>query len=85
MEENGAKDWRETVKKMLPPGTALPEESDDLDYSIALEYMGPDVSYELPRVGTIRCKLPFDPNRICSRVISPVQEDPSLVMARLPQ
>lgn len=50
MAENGTKDWREAVKKMLPPGTALPEESDDLDYSIAIEYMGPDVSYELPRV-----------------------------------
>ncbi|KAK9072036.1 hypothetical protein SSX86_008468 [Deinandra increscens subsp. villosa] len=50
MEENGGKDWREAVKKMLPPGTVLPEESDDLDYSIALEYMGPDVSYVLPRV-----------------------------------
>ncbi|KAM0046538.1 putative G protein alpha subunit, helical insertion [Helianthus debilis subsp. tardiflorus] len=47
MEENGEKDWRAAVKKMLPPGTELPEES---DYSIALEYMGPDVSYELPRV-----------------------------------
>ncbi|MFS8017164.1 putative guanine nucleotide binding protein (G-protein), alpha subunit [Helianthus anomalus] len=32
---------------MLPPGTELPEES---DYSIALEYMGLDVSYELHRV-----------------------------------
>ncbi|KAK1408094.1 hypothetical protein QVD17_39727 [Tagetes erecta] len=35
MDEHGEKDWRE---------------SDDLDYSIALEYMGPDVSYELPRI-----------------------------------
>nr|XP_043629966.1 extra-large guanine nucleotide-binding protein 3 [Erigeron canadensis]XP_043629970.1 extra-large guanine nucleotide-binding protein 3 [Erigeron canadensis] len=50
MEENGEKDWRAAVKKMLPPGAALPEDSDDLDYSIALEYMGPDVSYEVPRV-----------------------------------
>ncbi|KAI3792909.1 hypothetical protein L2E82_06802 [Cichorium intybus] len=50
MEENGAEDWREVVKKMLPPGASLPDESDDLDYSIALEYMGPDVSYTVPRV-----------------------------------
>ncbi|KAM0043686.1 putative G protein alpha subunit, helical insertion [Helianthus debilis subsp. tardiflorus] len=50
MDEHVAKDWREAVEKMLPPGTTLPEEMDDLDYSIALEYMGPDVSYELPRI-----------------------------------
>ncbi|XP_024985484.1 extra-large guanine nucleotide-binding protein 3-like [Cynara cardunculus var. scolymus] len=49
MEENGAKNWREVVKKMLPPGASLPEDCEE-DYSIALEYMGPDVSYELPRV-----------------------------------
>ncbi|KAD5508080.1 hypothetical protein R6Q59_031268 [Mikania micrantha] len=50
MEKNGAKGKKETVRKMLPHKTILPEESDDLDYSFALEYMGPNVSYELPRV-----------------------------------
>ncbi|KAJ9556438.1 hypothetical protein OSB04_011052 [Centaurea solstitialis] len=51
MEENGAKqDWRKVVSKMLPPGASLPQDCEDEDYSIALEYMGPDVSYELPRV-----------------------------------
>ncbi|XP_071701498.1 extra-large guanine nucleotide-binding protein 3-like [Rutidosis leptorrhynchoides] len=62
MEENGNKDWRGTVKKMLPRGVELPADSDELDYSIALEYMGPDVSYELPRVEPLEVNPHLIPN-----------------------
>ncbi|XP_042480158.1 extra-large guanine nucleotide-binding protein 3-like [Macadamia integrifolia] len=42
------KTWDEALRKMLPPGSSLPEE-EHFDYSIAVEYQGPPVSYHLPK------------------------------------
>lgn len=43
------KAWEEALRKMLPAGAPLPDE-EQLDYSIAIEYHGPPVPYEVPRV-----------------------------------
>ncbi|XP_008776599.2 extra-large guanine nucleotide-binding protein 3-like [Phoenix dactylifera] len=41
--------WEEALRKMLPPGAPLPDE-EHLDYSIAVEYDGPPVPYEVPKI-----------------------------------
>ncbi|PAN26152.1 hypothetical protein PAHAL_4G351300 [Panicum hallii] len=49
----GGGDWEDLVRRMFPPGTTIPEPPANLDYSIALEYDGPPVSYELPRIDPV--------------------------------
>ncbi|MBA0773765.1 hypothetical protein Gotri_009019 [Gossypium trilobum] len=46
-EENRA--WEDVIRRMLPVGAPLPDE-DHLDYSIAIEYEGPPIPYDVPRV-----------------------------------
>ncbi|KAG2667749.1 hypothetical protein I3760_15G130000 [Carya illinoinensis] len=43
------KAWEEALIKMLPVGAPLPDE-EQLDYSIAIEYQGPQIPYEVPKV-----------------------------------
>ncbi|XP_065877362.1 extra-large guanine nucleotide-binding protein 3 [Euphorbia lathyris] len=50
MEQREGESWRVLASKMLPPGASLPEDDTNLDYSIAIEYEGPPVSYMVPKV-----------------------------------
>lgn len=86
MEENGGEDWREMVRKMLPPGAPFPDE-DTMDYSIALEYNGPPVSYDLPRVEPLDMNadaIPVAEPVSGSRSFSGLETAPAIEPIRLP-
>jgi hypothetical protein len=92
MDKNGADGWREMARKMLPPGALIPDE-DNMDYSIALEYKGPPVLHELPRVEPLDMNsdtLPIaepvsESRRSATRDKTPVIEPIPLPMSRIPR
>ncbi|XP_068634312.1 extra-large guanine nucleotide-binding protein 3-like isoform X2 [Aristolochia californica] len=65
------KEWAETLREMLPPGASLSAAQLNLDYSIAIEYDGPPVSYELPRVVPVNVKYPKIPT---AAVVEPLPD-----------
>ncbi|KAG6752834.1 hypothetical protein POTOM_042873 [Populus tomentosa] len=59
-------EWEEVIRKMLPAGAPLPDE-DHLDYSIAVEYEGPPIPYEVPRIDPLNLNLlPIRPSSLAS-------------------
>lgn len=66
------KSWQELLRKMLPAGARIPNQ-EELDYSFAMEYQGPPVLYEIPKVD------PVDARRIpTAAVAGPVTDLPQL-------
>ncbi|KAK8599615.1 hypothetical protein V6N13_077529 [Hibiscus sabdariffa] len=55
--DEDSKAWEDVIRRMLPVGAPLPDE-DHLDYSIAIEYEGPPIPYDVPRVD------PLDPDSL---------------------
>ncbi|KAE8663945.1 Extra-large guanine nucleotide-binding protein 3 [Hibiscus syriacus] len=55
--EEDNKAWEDVIRSMLPVGAPLPDQ-DHLDYSIAIEYEGPPIPYDVPRVD------PLDPDAL---------------------
>ncbi|GAB2212106.1 hypothetical protein Droror1_Dr00025452 [Drosera rotundifolia] len=53
MENEDGSDWKEMVLKMLPPGASLAVGDQNLDFSIAIEYKGPRIPRDVPRVEPI--------------------------------
>ncbi|XP_068305714.1 extra-large guanine nucleotide-binding protein 3-like isoform X2 [Pyrus communis] len=56
-EPEDGKSWEDLLRKMLPAGAPLPDE-EHLDYSIAIEYEGPPLPYDLPEVDPVNIDSP---------------------------
>lgn len=90
MDKKRVDDWREMVSKMLPPGAPIPDE-DGMDYSIALEYSGPPVPYDLPSAEPLDVNLDSIPvaqpvtgsRRSLNRDAAPVIEPIPLPVSRI--
>ncbi|XP_059275580.1 extra-large guanine nucleotide-binding protein 3-like [Lycium ferocissimum] len=91
MEKKEGEDWREMVKRMLPPGVSLPEGGENMEYSIASEYTGPLLSYEVPKVEPLDVNSSAIPTaeplsesrRSLSRGVTPVIEPIPLPVSRI--
>ncbi|KAK4782320.1 hypothetical protein SAY86_016422 [Trapa natans] len=55
--EGDRKTWEQGLRRMLPAGAPLPDE-DHLDYSIAMVYDGPPVSYAVPTIDPVEIAEP---------------------------
>ncbi|KAJ0968052.1 hypothetical protein J5N97_024969 [Dioscorea zingiberensis] len=85
------KEWHEMLRRMLPPGTPIPGPSTNLDFSIALEYDGPPVSYDLPQVDPVDISYSSIPTaepisisqRSLNGVIAPVVDPIPLPVSRV--
>ncbi|WOL18993.1 extra-large guanine nucleotide-binding protein 3-like [Canna indica] len=79
--------WQEMLRRILPPGTPIPEVPENLDYSIALEYDGPPVSYELPRVDPVDSIPTAEPapgsHRLANDTFPPVADPIPLPVSRI--
>ncbi|XP_030938560.1 extra-large guanine nucleotide-binding protein 3-like [Quercus lobata] len=76
--EDDGKAWEDALRKMLPAGAPLPDE-EHLDYSIAVEYQGPPVPYQVPKVDP----LDLDSIPVLSSTVSTVS-DLSLIPVAMP-
>ena len=76
--ENEGKAWEDALRKMLPTSASLPDK-EHRDYSIAVEYQGPPIPYQVPKVD------PLDLNSIPVRasMVSTVS-DLSLIPVAMP-
>lgn len=54
------KNWDEVVRRVVPVAVPVSVDDENLDYSIAVEYDGPPISFEVPKI------QPLDPHSLSS-------------------